>query len=183
MMKQMRSLAVYNNKGFSLVEMVITIGVIATIVVALATMGIFSLKKASEGFYKSKALRYAQEGVEAIRYYRDTNPTAFGNLAKSTDTGVGNYIAEFEPTGWVIKQPEEDAGCQDPEQSLTNNNSAMIETACNSVLTPFYKRIITVENTGDIVDFRVTVWWEDGDYKGTGGDPSKVIVIGTKLSK
>jgi len=180
MMKQTRLLAVHNNKGFSLVEMVITIGVIATIVVALATMGIFSLKKASEGFYKSKALRYAQEGVEAIRYFRDTNPTAFSNLAKSTDTGVGNYIADLELTGWVIKQADPDY-CQDPE--LMSNST---EVQCNDVLTPFYKRIITVEDispSGDIVDFRVTVWWEDGDYDGTGGDPSKVIVIGTKLSK
>src|SRR3990167_3608351 len=91
MMKQMQLLLVHNkNKGFSLIEMVITVGIIAIIIVALATMGIFTLKKASESNNKSRALRFAQESVEGIRYYRDVNKTAFGGLIVSSTSG--NYV-------------------------------------------------------------------------------------------
>ena len=139
MMKQMQLLLVHNkNKGFSLIEMVITVGIIAIIIVALATMGIFTLKKASESNNKSRALRFAQESVEGIRYYRDVNKTAFGGLVVSSTSG--NYVLEMgtADVGWNLKTSvdalggsataENKGGCQDP----VLDNSFKTKTICES---------------------------------------------------
>ena len=193
MMKQMQLLLVHNkNKGFSLIEMVITVGIIAIIIVALATMGIFTLKKASESNNKSRALRFAQESVEGIRYYRDVNKTAFGGLVVSSTSG--NYVlimGAVADAGWELKTTtdalalkpgtaeQKKWGCQDPV--LDNLSSVVISTSCESVLEPYFKRKIEVTSADtDFVNFRITVWWENGNLSGVKG---KKVIITTTLAK
>ena len=188
MMKQMQLLLVHNkNKGFSLIEMVITVGIIAIIIVALATMGIFTLKKASESNNKSRALRFAQESVEGIRYYRDVNKTAFGGLIVSSTSG--NYVLEMgtADVGWNLKTSvdalggsataENKGGCQDP----VLDNSFKLKTDCDKILEPYFKRTIEVTSVDtDFVNFRITVWWENGNLTGVKG---KQVIITTTLAK
>jgi len=186
-----------NNSGFSLIEMVITVGIIAIIIVALATMGIFTLKKASESNNKSRALRFAQEAVEAIRYYRDVDQQGFKDLTNSTDTGVGNYIiimSAVPDTGWQLKTTknvigagvgtatQKENGCQDPVKD--DETGVFISTTCANAVEPYFKRKIEVINIDTVnkgnTDFRITVWWENGNDTGIVG---KKVVITTTLSR
>ncbi len=196
MMKQMQSLLVHKklNNGFSLIEMVITVGIISIIIVALATMGIFTLKKASESNNKSRALRFAQEAVEGIRYYRDVNRTAFGSLQESNNktgyTGVGNYVLEMGSgdVGWVLKtnkiaytlagsDSEKIGGCQDP----VTDNLFKLKADCDKILEPYFKRKIEVIAVNSVsIDFKITVWWENGNDAGVKG---KKVIVTTTLAK
>ncbi len=190
MMKQTQlALARHNkNKGFSLIEMVITVGIIAIIIVALATMGIFTLKKASESNNKSRALRFAQEAVEGLRYYRDVNKTAFGNL-EATST-AGNYVLKMGDAdeGWSLvtsdiaidpdtTNSDQKSGCQDP----IVDNTFKPKTDCDQILEPYFKRKIEVTSVDtDVVNFKITVWWENGNDSGVKG---KKIIVTTTLAK
>ena len=185
MMKQMQFQHVckLNNKGFSLIEMVITVGIIAIIIVALATMGVFTLKKAAESNNKSRALRFSQEAVEAIRYYRDVDKTGFNALTLSSSTG--NYVLVMGglDIGWSLVttaselSPADKNGCQDPVLDNVIKNS----TECGQVLEPYFKRKIEVTRVGtDSMDFRITVWWENGNDAGIKG---KKVIITTTLAR
>jgi prepilin-type N-terminal cleavage/methylation domain-containing protein len=189
MMKQMQLSVVHNkNKGFSLIEMVITVGIIAIIIVALATMGIFTLKKAAESNNKSRALRFSQEAVEAIRYYRDVDKTGFNALTlsyESPSVSAGNYVLQMGAVdvGWSLVttasklSPADKNGCQDPVLDNIVKNS----TECSQVLEPYFKRKIEVTRVGtDSIDFRITVWWENGNDTGIKG---KKVIITTTLAK
>lgn len=168
--------------------MVITVGIISIIIVALATMGIFTLKKASESNNKSRALRFAQEAVEGLRYYRDVNKTAFGLLKASTDTGVGNYVLQMGSgdVGWALvtsksvlsgTESEKIGGCQDP----VVDNTFKPKTDCDKILEPYFKRKIEVTSVDtDVVNFKITVWWENGNDSGVKG---KKIIVTTTLAK
>jgi len=181
-MKQMQLELVHkqNNKGFSLIEMVLTIGIIAIIIVALATMGIFTLKKAAESNDKSRALRFAQEAIEGIRYYRDVNKTGFSALKLSSDANTGNYVLLMDTgdTGWYLKTTQ--SGCQDPVYD--DISGIKNSTACASALSPYFKRKIEVTDI-DVdgnVSFKITVWWENGNDANIKG---KKVVMTTILAQ
>ena len=190
MMKQMQLSIVHNkNKGFSLIEMVITVGIIAIIIVALATMGIFTLKKAAESNNKSRALRFSQETVEGIRYFRDVDKTGFAVLQESKNLDgtdkAGNYVLIMGSgdIGWSLVttasklSPADKNGCQDPVSDNVFKNS----TECSKVLEPYFKRKIEVTAVStESVDFKITVWWENGNDTGVKG---KKVIITTTLAR
>jgi len=192
-MKQMQLCLVRNkNKGFSLIEMVITVGIIAIIIVALATMGVFTLKKAAESNNKSRALRFSQESVEAIRYYRDVDKTGFNALAlsyESPSVSAGNYVLQMGAVdvGWELLTLSDAIGgtvteqtkwgCQDP----VLDNTFKTKDDCEKALEPYFKRKIEVTRVGtDSMDFRITVWWENGNDTGIKG---KKVIITTTLAR
>jgi len=187
-MKQMQLTLAHkqNNLGFSLIEMVLTIGIIAIIIVALATMGISTLKKAAESNNKSRAIRFAQEAVEGVRYYRDVNKAEFSALKLSKDKDVGNYVLIMGPgdTGWQLQKTDflgkGQKGCQDPVYD--DISGVKTSTECASVLSPYFKRKIEVTNidTDGNVRFKITVWWENGNDENIKG---KKVVMTTTLAQ
>lgn len=66
-----------NQKGQSLVEAVIALGVAAIVVSAMAVAAITSINNADFSKYQNLATQYAQEGLEIVRQQSQTNWTTF----------------------------------------------------------------------------------------------------------
>lgn len=73
-----------NNKGQSLVEAVVAIGLVTLVLVALISAITFSLANAQYSRNKSIATKYAQEAIEAMRKLRDAGWPAFYTWANDT---------------------------------------------------------------------------------------------------
>jgi type II secretory pathway pseudopilin PulG len=83
-----------NDKGQSLVEAVIALGVAAIVVSAMAIGAVTAVNNSDFSKYQNLATQYAQEGIEIVRQQSQTDWATFKNY-------VGN-----EPTGdtWCLDQ-------------------------------------------------------------------------------
>lgn len=66
----------HTQKGQTLLELVIAIGVVAIIITGLVIAATSSLRYGQESRLRSTAVKYAQEGLELARQIRDTQPPA-----------------------------------------------------------------------------------------------------------
>lgn len=82
-------------KGQSLFEVVLALGVIAAITVGVVSLTVGSIRNASFSKNKTLAGRYAQEATEWLRSERDKNFTVFSGRAS------GTYCLK-DPIGWSI---------------------------------------------------------------------------------
>jgi len=87
-----------NQKGQSLVEVLIALGVATIVVSAMAVAAITSVNNADFSKYQNVATQYAQEGIEVVRQKSQTDWTTF----RSTYVGE----APDHPTGlvWCLDQ-------------------------------------------------------------------------------
>src|SRR3989344_2806828 len=69
----------HNNKGETLIEVVLAVGLAVMVLFALAVLGSSAIKTGTSSTRRSEAEKLASSGVEAIRYLRDAN--GFDNLA------------------------------------------------------------------------------------------------------
>lgn len=65
------------NKGQTLVEVVVVIGVVVLLVTGLIAGTTTSLKSAQSGRIRSQAVSYAQEAIESVRSIRDRSWSTF----------------------------------------------------------------------------------------------------------
>lgn len=77
--------------GQSLIELVISLGVILIVLLALAALGIKTLSNADYSKKKVQASKYAQEGMEYVRRYRDNSDWATFSSSNSCST-MNNII-------------------------------------------------------------------------------------------
>jgi len=72
-----------NNKGFSLVEIVIAIAIATMFFLSIYELLLFANKVTHTGLRKIEAIHFAQEGIEAVRMVRDSGWT--NNISTLTD--------------------------------------------------------------------------------------------------
>lgn len=65
------------NKGQTLLEIIVVIGVIIVLTTGLVALTTVSIQNTRIGVLKSQAVKYAQEGMELVRQRRDSNWTDF----------------------------------------------------------------------------------------------------------
>ena len=82
-----------NNKGFSLVEVLVAIGVFVLGVATLGYMVVDASVSVRQGIERTQAIMFSQEGIEAIRSIRDGG---FGNIPE------GIYGLEINAGNWTL---------------------------------------------------------------------------------
>ena len=132
------------NKGFSLLESMIAIGILLVAVVApLSTIG-DSLAQIYVARDQMVAINLAQEGIEAVRQVRDSNMIKGWNQSPrttdwNTGLGDGSYTVDTEE---ILQIKPLTAGEEGALYQKTDGTYTQISTA-NTVPTKF-SRIITV---------------------------------------
>ena len=105
-MKQIDRTEVGNSSqvsGFTLIELIIALGVFTTGIVAAFTLAISNLNLAKQNFHRTAGANLAREGVELVRNIRDSNWLAIDANA-DVDGNAGNGIQLYEwDTG--LKEP------------------------------------------------------------------------------
>ena len=90
-----------SNKGFSLIEVIVSIAVITTALVT--AMALISFSVSSIGLSKSKiiATNLAQEGLEIIRNIRDSNWLSYKRSPENwrDGLGIGDYRVQYNQLG------------------------------------------------------------------------------------
>ena len=89
------SLRCRNNEGQTLVEMVFALGVAVLVIVALVAATTVAVRNAQFARSESLAVKYAQEGMENMRVYRDASWTVFWAAAN----GINYGLSESTPSG------------------------------------------------------------------------------------
>lgn len=92
-----------NNKGFSLVEVVMAIGVLSIGLLAVSQLFSKNIKEMMEIRDQTTAISLAQEGVELVRNYHDNHPPVFDpgtfrvdiNPFGNVNLGNGSYTLHY----------------------------------------------------------------------------------------
>ncbi|MDP3998942.1 MAG: type II secretion system protein [bacterium] len=79
------------NSGFSLIEIIVAIGLVAIFLPAVGLILSFSLKSSAQGENYSRAYRLAQEGMEAVIYLKSQNNPAWDWLSTPAPTSPLEY--------------------------------------------------------------------------------------------
>lgn len=90
------------NKGQSLFEVVVAIGISALIIVAVVSLVTNSIRNATFSKNKSLASKYAQDAIEWLRGQRDLNASTFQNNSLITNWCLSDlswaHSAKCDPT-------------------------------------------------------------------------------------
>lgn len=85
-----------NQKGQTLVEVVLAIAVASLVLIALTRATTVALRNAQFAKNQALATQYAQEGMELLRKCRDQNPDDFWNKNCSLPVLGGEFDREVE---------------------------------------------------------------------------------------
>ena len=146
-----------NEKGQSLVEALIALGVAAIVVSAMAVAAITSVNNADFSKYQNLATNYAQQGLEVLRQQAQSNWSLF-------TTQVPAYSPEFSGKTYCLDQtvplqlsPLNSLGACDPTPNVIDNGKN------------FFLREVTLTQTASSdltchgsVLANVSVAWTDG---------------------
>ena len=94
-----------NNKGFTILEIIVVIAVIATVFVAIIGFFIFDSRVAERSQMRLKAISLAEEALEATRNFRDITDWETTGMA-SLNTGI-DYHPVSSSAGWDIISGDE----------------------------------------------------------------------------
>jgi len=78
-------------KGQTIVEVVVALGAGIVVLTALTLMMTSSLNNASEGSSRTRAIQYAQDGLETVRNIKDTN---WAQLVLLSNNGNNSYCMD-----------------------------------------------------------------------------------------
>lgn len=88
---QVRPQQEMREKGQTLVEVVVALGVAILVITALVAATTTAVRNAQFAKNQSLATKYAQEGMEKARTLRDQNPTSFWNKSGSESEAIGIF--------------------------------------------------------------------------------------------
>lgn len=163
-----------NYSGQSIIEIVLSVGVAALVIGALVVLGTVSLRTALSSARRSEATRLAVSGIEAMRFYRDTQ--GYEDIEEGCyEINSDGSITKMSPTG---------------DSSCSNEGSGWVEIdLTNSASQSIFNRKIKVEAYGDAgEDFKmkkVTTnvrWAESGGSVIGGVDEQRNVVMTVVLS-
>ena len=147
-----------NNKGFSLLELIITIFVVS--VGILGTHSVVSYTLSAIGLSASRltAAYLAQEGIEIVRNIRDTNWIEGGFVVWDSGLSEGSYEADYQSDDLVP--------CSFPCDFNSNLRLLQIEGgfyrySATGIDTSFKRKIIITDaGLPDFLTVTVSVEWE-----------------------
>jgi Tfp pilus assembly protein PilV len=166
-----------NQKGQSLVEVVIALAIAVTIVIAFTNATISSIRNANYAKNQNQATKYVQQALEVIRAIRDQDGTIDGTNAFSTlfNTAQNTAVGSTGYTGNCYKLVK-DSSTKLYLFQMTKSTSCTETAADDEQLdTQFYRKInisddgadtpLTTPPTYSRKKIRVKVYWTDS--KGT----------------
>lgn len=153
----------YNQSGFSLVEVIIALGIFA-----ILAAGIFNIATNSyRNFYgtgdKQMVTEYAQEGIEAVRSIRDNSWEALEDVTDGSSQGLAKNGSGY----WVFSGSEDtwgDLTRQVQIYSVQRNSSGNIVASGGTNDISTRKAVVTISGD-DIGDYSLTTYLTDWAYK------------------
>lgn len=129
-----------NNRGQSLFEVVFAIAIVGLLITGIVSLSASSLRNTDFSRNQTIATKYANEGVEWARIYRDTDWDNFQAL--SSDVGIN----------WCLN-----------DLSVPSSNSCGTDRIGNTI---FWREIHFIDDLvsdpdGNTVDVEVKVFWDD----------------------
>lgn len=88
-----------NNKGQSLIEIIVVLAVVIAVVGGMVMVSFNSLKNSSFARNQIKATKYAQQGIDNVRYIRYSNCPITYNMGSYRWDGTGSLIWDAALTG------------------------------------------------------------------------------------
>jgi type II secretory pathway pseudopilin PulG len=150
----------FKNKGFSLMEIIIAIGVIITALVGSVALISYSISSTRLSRSRITAQGLAQEGLEIVRNIRDNNWLAFKRKASDWRDGLleGNWRVEYDKLQLL---PDASSTLMLDPSGFYFYQDQGIRTG--SVVTPFQRRV-GIEYIGDnqIKATSEIIWQEYG---------------------
>lgn len=128
-------------RGQTLLEIVVALGVIAVVLTGLVTAVTASLRYSQVSKYRSQGVKFAQEGIELARKLRDTSPWAEFSVFSS---GTGEWCLN-EAGSW----------------------SASDGSGCPIVAGSTFWRTVTFVLNGSVMDVTSEVSWGDRSTSST----------------
>jgi len=92
-------------QGFTIIEIIVVIAVIATVFIAIIGFFVFDARIAERGQMRLEAVSFAEEALEAVRNFRDTTDWESTGIA-SLNTGI-DYHPVSSSIGWDIVSGDE----------------------------------------------------------------------------
>jgi len=140
-----------NNKGQTLVEVIVAVGIIVIVLVAVVAGVVQSVRNTRFAKEQATATRYAQETIEWLRRQRDElGWEPFYNLLDAdAASGVVTYCLSSLPETSLIFEALLDKGA----------------SSCSQIGTSVFSRemTVTLAETQDSVDMVVRVSWQEGE--------------------
>lgn len=96
----------------TLVEVILSIGILAIVLSALAILGMTTLKTSKSSLSRSEAVKLANTGIESVRYVRDTKGCGLEVIVQDISSGNSNgcYIINTQG-GAICGVLDQDIGC------------------------------------------------------------------------
>lgn len=132
----MKALSLHRSRGQTLLELVVSVGVVAFVLLGLVVAVTSSLRFSQASRFRSGAVKYAQEGMELTRQLRDSH----------------TWDEFMAYTGTTAKQ-----WCVDKFGVW----SALGGSSC-ATLNGLYTRTVSLQWADPVVDAIVTISWQDG---------------------
>jgi len=153
-------------QGQTIIEVIVALTTSVVIIAAISIAVITALRNTEYSSSQNTATRYAQEGIEFLRFMRDSNFPQFKQLAEAN---VSYYCLAKGATTLTVSPLGEVKPCTDSSVIIDNIYSRKIEFSSNDAYcrplqppspTPPATPIPTIANTSKKVT--VTVSWTDG---------------------
>jgi len=109
----MSAILIGNKKGILTVEILVVIAIIAIVLTSLFSLATFSLKVSALVKQSSSANTLAQEAIEAVRSFRDSNSWANGLGILTVGSSNPHYPqldTSVSPAKWLISDGTETTG-------------------------------------------------------------------------
>lgn len=149
------------NKGFSILEVVIAMGIITVGLLGVSSLALQNLQVETINKNYLVASMLAQEGMELVRNVRDTNFLKANDWKTGSGAGTDSDIVQ----GGIYRidynldiQPV--AGINDDSTRLFIGGSPEKYNHSGGVLTP-YRRLIEVVDNGNYIQATSTVAWSE----------------------
>lgn len=158
----------YSEKGQTLMELVVVVGVSAIVVGALVFATVASLRNASFSKNQAQATKLAQEGIERVRAGRDRNSTIYNLRMGNAD------VSNWQDNDLWINQIDGSYNFSvAPDGALTRIYNS------GESIGPFYRLVILSDDASSATQKTVTVLVSWTDFSGP--HQSKLVTILRKL--
>lgn len=175
-----------NNKGQSLIELLVALGLLTVVITILSIATITGLQNSQYSKNQAQATKLSQEGLEKIRTVRDRNYTVCGPSGVAVWNSIYdvpmNCQANPASCSYALATITASApsGCTATEFWLSNVNTTQPEQIVAEGAS--FSRIITIRDYGTPADITqkevaVTVSWTDL----SGTHSSKIVTVMAKL--
>lgn len=145
--------------GFTIVELVVATAIVSLVLVAVTAGVTFSIRNSRFSQEKSLSVRYAQEGIEWMRYHRDI--LGWGNFNATLNQRFGSGNSFILCLNNIELETE-------PTQDLSINHGGECE---ENPIEGKYVRILEVNRQSDnVIELVSRVSWDNS------GEPERTII-------